>query len=84
MQADFPTRVGMARINPVMNAERFGFPHPRGDGPQRRWRCLAISRDFPTRVGMARDGAGNYSFYYGFPHPRGDGPLLKRRTTQQP
>ncbi len=33
-RGDFPTRVGMARLSASDDAACYGFPHPRGDGPQ--------------------------------------------------
>ena len=33
---DFPTHVGMARAANLLERQSVGFPHPRGDGPNRQ------------------------------------------------
>ncbi len=37
IEGDFPTRVGMARMGKCSRRRWDGFPHPRGDGPERQY-----------------------------------------------
>ncbi len=72
---DFPTRVGMARFPTSDSLFASRFPHPRGDGPQRRSNCSPWTRISPP-AWWARRGARNQApmvCYAGPARPCGDG-----------
>ena len=64
---DFPTHVGMARVDGIGTAAALGFPHPRGDGPHLRRNPLRRSWISPPTWGWPAIRPKIHPIWYDFP-----------------
>ena len=65
--ADFPTRVGMARMTPAPTTAPPRFPHPRGDGPHADKKCRLVPLISPPAWGWPAGAAGRRQLDADFP-----------------